>query len=329
MNKKCRLYFSISAALFLLAACTLQTPQAEGPQTLTPIRLPVGFIPNIQFAPLYVAIDRGYYESSGLEVSLDYSMETDSVALVGANEIQFAIASGEQVLLARTQGLPVVYVMEWYEAFPVGIAAMAEEGIQHPSDLEGRRIGLPGQYGASYIGLRALLEAGGLKESDIVMDSIGYNQVEALAAGQDEAVVIYIANEPVQLRAQGYEIDVLQVADYLELVANGLITNETTIKENPELVRSMVKATLQGIEEAHGDPAEAYEISKKYVENLEQADADIQKMVLETSIGLWTGDPAGYSDARAWENMHDILLRMGLLAETQEITNAFTNDYLP
>ena len=56
----------------------------------------------------------------------------------------------------------------------------------------------------------------GLKESDVTLDSIGFNQVEALLADQEQAVVIYANNEPVQLSAQGYDLDVIRVADYVQ-----------------------------------------------------------------------------------------------------------------
>ena len=327
------------AALALLAACARQ-PQTAAPQpqpggesasaeeTLTPVRLPVGYIPDIQFAPLYVAMAKGYFQQEGIQLSLDYSMETDALQLVGVDNLQFAVVSGEQVLLARSQGLPVVYVMAWYQDYPVVVVAPTEEGIQTPQDLEGKRIGLPGLYGANYIGLRALLSAAGLQESDVTLDSIGFNQVEALSAGQEQAVVGYAANEPLVLRARGYSVDVVRVADWVQLASNGLITNETTRAENPELVQGMVTALRRGLEESIANPEEAYEISKDYIEGLADLDPEVQKGKLDVSIEFWKAETLGLSDRAAWENMHNLLLDMGLIQEPLDLDRAFTNDFI-
>jgi len=310
-------------------------PTAAQPLGADPVkvRLPVGYIPNVQFAPLYVAIEKGYYRQAGIELEIDYSFETDAVTLVGANQLQFAVVSGEQVLLGRAQELPIVYVMSWFQDYPVGVAARQTDGIRTPQDLAGKRIGVPVLSGASYIGLRALLSAGGLQESVVTLDVIGFNQVEALAAGQEQAVVVYVANEPVQLETQGIPVDVLRVADYLKLVSNGLITNEATLAADPDLVRRMVQATLQGIADAVADPEQAYQICLKYVENLSQADTAVQKKVLTTSIEFWKTGPSaeapGYSDPQAWENMQQVLLDMDLLAQPLDLSKAYSNDYLP
>jgi len=237
---------------------TYPEPSATSRSALVHIRLPLGYIPNVQFAPLYVAVDKGYFSQAGIDIEFDYSFETDAVALVGANELKFAVVSGDQVLLARSQGLPVVYVLAWYQDYPVSVVSKTGHGILAPEDLAGKQIGLPGLFGTSYVGLRALLSAGGINESDITLDSIGYNQVEALVSDQEEAVVVYSTNEPVQLRHMGYQIDEIKVRDYDHLVSNGLISNETTITQVPDLVRRMDQAILKGIADTIANPDEAY-----------------------------------------------------------------------
>ena len=317
----------LTVIMLALAGCSGAGPQ-PGAGPLTHVRMPLGYIPNIQFAPLYVALDKGYFADSGLDVEFDYSFETDAVSLVGANTLQFAVVSGEQVLLARAQGLPVIYVCAWYQQYPVGVASKVEQGISTPADLKGKRIGLPGLFGANYIGLDALLFSAGLSEKDVILDSIGFNQVAALAADQEDAVSIYTANEPVQLKAQGFELNEIRVADYVQLASNGLITNQTTLDGDPALVLRVTAAFLRGLADTLEDPGTAYDISLKYVDELAKADRSTQMEVLNRSIKLWRTDVLGRSDPQAWQNMQDTLLKMGLLQEPLDLSKAFTNEFI-
>ena len=327
---KPRILIPILLIPLLASACAPSVPAPTATaEELIPVRLPVGYIPNVQFAPLYVAIEKGYFRDVGLDVSIDYSMENDNAVLCATDEIQFAVVSGEQVLLARAQQMPVVYVMAWYQQYPVGIVAKTSSGITSVAELKGKKVGLPGLYGTSYIGAIALLDSAGLKESDVTLDSIGYNQVELLMADKDDAMVIYVANEPVQLEKLGAEITLFKVSDAVDLVANGLITNEKTLAEKPELVQAMVSATLKGLEYTTDHPQEAFEISKKYVENLAEADQEVQMQVLLRSIEHWQAPRMGYSEPEAWQNMQRILLKMGLLSEELDLGAAYDNRFIP
>jgi NitT/TauT family transport system substrate-binding protein len=289
----------------------------------------MGYIPNVQYAPFYMAVEKGYFKDAGIEIEFDYAFETDGVALVGANQSQFALVSGEQVLLARAQGLPIVYILAWYQKYPVSIISMSDKNIKGPLDLRGKKIGLPGLFGANYVGLRALLYTAGIKESDVTLDSIGFTQVEALAAGREDAIVGYAANEPVILHSKGYAVNEIRVADYVQLASNGIITNEKTIAENPELVRGFAAAFLHGLQDTITDPDAAYEVSKKYVENLAQADPLVQKQVLGTSIEQWRAPTPGKSETAAWDNMQKVLLNMKMYTDAQDVSKAYTNDFLP
>jgi NitT/TauT family transport system substrate-binding protein len=310
----------------VLSACGSPQPKDEA---LSKIRLPLGYIPNIQFAPLYAAVEKGFFKEAGLEVEFDYSFETDGVKLVGAGELPFAVVSGEQVLLARAQGIPVTYVAAWYQKYPISVVSKGDLGVASPEDLKGKRIGLPGLFGANYIGLRALLFSAGLNQSDASLEEIGFNQVELFAAGKQEIVVGYAANEPIQLKAQGFDVTELRVADYVQLASNGILASEKVIAEDPELARVFVEAFVKGLQYTIDHPDEVYELSANHIPNFADLDETVQKQILATSAEMWKADRLGYSDPQAWENMQEVLLKMNLISEEQDLNKAFTNEFVP
>ena len=298
------------------------------PASPTKVTLAMGFIPNVQFAPFYVAVNKGYFAEEGLEVEFDYGMETDLLNLVGTDALQFAVASGDQVILARGQGLPVVYVMTYFQRFPVAVVSLEDVPLEEPADLIGRSVGIPGLWGASYIGWLALLDAAGIDEPDIKLKSIGYTQVASLTEGQVDAAVVYAANEPVQLRQAGYRPNVIYVADYMNLVSNGIITNEKTIVERPGLVAGLVRAVLRGLGDTIDHPEEAFEICLEYVPEAGGENRDTQLAVLEESIRFWDSDTLGYSDPAAWEMSQDFMLQVGLAERQTDTDRMYTNDFL-
>lgn len=316
-----RLLLFLFAFSFFLPACStpLETPD------MVQINLPMGYIPDPQYAPFYVAVEKGYFAEEGIALTFDYSFETDGIALVGANQRPFAIASGEQVILARAQDLPVVYVVQWFQRFPIAIISKSSAGIASPQDLAGRSVGLPGFFGASYVGYLGLLQAAGLQPEEVEATDISFTQVESLLTDKVEAVVGYANNEPVQLAAMAEAVNVLYVADYLDMVSNGIITNETIIRENPELVEGFVRAVLRGLADTLASPAEAFEISKNYIEGLD----DTRMAVLEASLPMWQTATPGITNASAWQQTHAVLLGAGLLdAPVENLDGAFTNEFV-
>jgi NitT/TauT family transport system substrate-binding protein len=311
-----------------LSACGSSQVQNDA-GALTRIRLPMGYIPNIQYAPFYTAIENGYFKDAGIEIEFDYSFETDGVKLVGVGELPFAVVSGEQVLLARAQDVPVTYVAAWYQQFPISVVSKSDANISKAEDLKGRTIGLPGLFGANYIGLRALLFSAGLSEADVTLEEIGFNQVELVVADKQNIIVGYAANEPIQLQAQGIDVTELRVADAVQLAANGILASEKVIAENPELVKGFVGAFLKGLQYTIENPDDAFALSAAYIPNFADQDQAVQKEILTTSIEMWTADRLGYSDPQAWENMQNILLEMKLIPEKMDLSKAFTNEFVP
>lgn len=273
--------------LVILAVLLLGTPMVSAQDNARELRFFLTFVPNVQFSPLYVAIEKGYFATPSnvgdlpLDVVIEHGDEPLGVDLIAADEFQFGLISGEQLLAARAAGRPVVFVYEWFQRYPVGIVTPGDSGIETVTDLAGRRVGIPGRFGASYSGLAALLTANGLSEGDINLEEIGFNAPEVVCVGGVEAAVVYINNEPLQIANRAAagdcgsvtDVRVFPVADAVDMVSNGIITNETIIAEEPGLVRQVVSALSAGLRDVIRNPAEAYLISAGYVDGLPLEDA--------------------------------------------------------
>jgi NitT/TauT family transport system substrate-binding protein len=317
----------IALTLVVLTSCAgVAAPQKSAQK----FRLPMAYIPNVQFAPFYVAAEKGYFAAEGIELEFDYSYETDGMKLVGAGKLPFTLASGEQVPLARAQGLPVVYVLQWWQKYPVVVASLAEKNITRPADLNGKSIGVPIFGGASYVGWKGLVWKAGLDESKMKVSDIGYTQVAALSQGKIDAAVVYINNEPIQLARAGQKTNLILVSDYTNMVGNGIVTNEDTIAKQPELVRGFLRAFLHGLRDTLDNPDEAFAICKKTIEGLGKDDATdaAQKDVLTASIALWKSSRLGASDPVAWQTTVDVLKQMKLITGDMPADRLYTNRFV-
>lgn len=278
------------ALLLLLVPVLLSGVQAVAQGVDVPFFLT--FVPNIQFSPLYIADGKGYFTDAGLNLAIQYGDEPDGVDLIAADQIKFGMISGEQVIQARANGRPVVYVYEWFQQYPIGVVVPADSGINSAAALAGLQVGIPGRFGASYTGLTALLNSGGLTEGDIQLEPIGFNAPDVFCLGQLDASVVYVNNEPLQIRqrAEGGDcgdvtgVDVIPVASVADMVSNGIVTNADTIANNPELVQAVVGAFDRGLRDVIQNPAEAYLFTLDYVENLPASEALVTALADEAAL---------------------------------------------
>jgi len=285
-------------SMILILVVTLIPLAGASAQDETDVTLFLSFIPTVQFAPVYVAIENGYFAEEGISLTPEHSFnEADGVDRIAVNDLQFGIISGEQVIVARGAGKPLVYVFEWYHDFPVAIVTPADSGIEEPADLADKKVGIPGPFGASYMGFTAFLAENDLSEDDLTLESIGFTAPESVCEGVVEAAVVYVANEPLTIEENCFPVTVIRISDYANLVSNGLVTNEETIENNPDLVAGLVRALRRGVEFTLENPDDAFTISiENYVLDLPEDEYETQRQVLENSLALWASDELGITN---------------------------------
>ena len=262
----------LTALMISLLICAA----AQAQDNLVEENILLTFVPNIQFAPFYVGIASSIFEAAGFTVSVEHLQEPEVVDLVALGAANYGIVSGEQVILARSQGRDVVYVFEWFQQYPVGLAHDSALDLTDLSDLRDRVVGIPGRYGASYSGLTTLLRSAGLDETDIELNEIGFNAPEVFCLGKVDAAVVYINNEPLRIQQLAdagecgsvNEVAVVSVASQADLVSNGLIVSRAHLENESDSVRRMVGALTDALRATIENPANAYLASLAHVESL-------------------------------------------------------------
>lgn len=320
-------FFSFLMLLTLLLASCGQvvsgTANSSTPTSLKKVSIGLGYIPDIQFAPFYVAQTQGYYRNAGLDVTFHHGIVNDLIGSMVLGRDNLVFASGDEELVARSKGLKVIDVSTIFQKYPVSLIVPAESTIRTLADLKGHTIGEPAPYGATHIGLLALLYQAHLTPADVHIKSIGFTQVAAMIGHHVDAVMGYSNNEPLQLRKQGFAVRTFDVSDYQPLVSNGIITTESTFQSQPQLVQSFVQATLKGLRDVIANPSLAVQISKSYIPGL---NVDQAMSVLQATIPIYRGNGRlGYNDSGIWQSMEQFLVAQNIIPSGQDFSQVYTN----
>jgi NitT/TauT family transport system substrate-binding protein len=330
----------LSVALALAACGPGASPTVIGvgasgsPAATTKLTVGLGYIPNVQFAPFYLADRSGYYRAAGLDVTFQNKIETDLVPLVGQGAIDIGVADGTDVIPAVSQGIPVRYVATIYGTYPSIVFAKASSGIKAAADLRGKKIGIPGKYGSSWIMLQALLQSAGLAPSDVtIVEYPDFGQGVAVQAGAVDAATGFANNEPVQLALAGVQTVILHVDQIIALPGPGLIVGTSTLDTKKAAVTAFVAATLKAMNEIKADPAKGVDASIAAVPELGSNRAT-QVAVLAATIESWPGTATstkglGAIDDLGWAASIDFMTRLGLVPKAVKVADLVREDLLP
>jgi len=310
------------ATVLLALVCSLAGCATAGPETTASagepqrtVRLLLGYQPDVQFAPFYVAQSAGHYADAGLHVEIEHRSAPDVQRLVGDGQAAFGVADATDVMIGRTAGIPITYVGTLYQSFPVALIGEAGTVPDDASGLDGLRIGTPGRFGSSWHALLALLESGGQTEDDVtIREYPQFNQVDGLSNGDVDLITGFRNNEPLRLEARGMEVELLTVDETVPLPGPGIITGDELLADDPELVRAFVTATAAAQRAVIDDPELGFAAAEAAVPTIAE-DPEVARAVLDATIDLWAGDgfEDGAIDEELWASGYATMRRVELI----------------
>ena len=322
----------VSLLLLLLSACgkeeTAKTSGAS--EKLQKVSLMLDWYPNAVHSFLFVAEEKGYFKEQGLDVDIQMPADTnDPLKLVAANQIDMAMSYQPQVLVARSEDIPVQSFGAIVRHPLNQLMVPADGSIQSPKDLAGKTIGYPSIPLDEAI-IQTMVEADGGNAEKVKMVDIGWDLIPAIATKKTDALIGgYINHEKLLLEKEGHPMRTLNpadygVPDYYELV---MVASEKGLKEKPEVFKKVMTAITEGQTYVQEHPEDGLSVLLNHEDKTSPLEKDVETKSLEILLPLMDAKekPFGYQDPEVWKNTAQWLKVNKIIKETSQAEEAFIN----
>lgn len=317
----------LSVVVSIMAGCGTATTKNAGSEK---VQLVLDWTPNTNHTGLYVAKELGYFKEEGLDVDIILPGESGADAVVASGEAQFGVSAQESVTQARVNEVPLVSVAAIIQHNTSGFASPEEHGIQTPKDFEGKTYG---GWGSPVEGavIESLMKEAGGDFSKVTIASIGNADFFTAMKQNIDFAWIYYGWTGVEAELRNEKLNVVWLTDYskkLDYYTPVLVTNETLIAENPELVKKFVKAVSKGYQYAAEHSEEAADVLVKAVPELNK-DLVVASQKWLSPRYIDDAPRWGEQKLEVWENYSGWMAEHGLLEGKFNANDAFTNEFLP
>ncbi len=306
----------------LLVVASLSGCGAAGEDTATAERevsVVMNWLPQAEQGGFWDLSASGIDKKNGLSVTIQPGgPQIQTIPQVASGQAQFGRANADQILLARAQGVPVVGIWANFDTYPQCLIYHPESGIKKIEDVNEHPVAVsPGPNYWLWVKSHYKLDN---------VDEINYTGSLSEFARNDQLVQQCFAfNEPQLAEAQGLSHAEFLISDLGYNPYSGvLFTTEKMIKDNPDLVQSMVDAADEGWIQYMNDP----EVGNEAIKNAGgQEDSGQLEFVHETMKSFF-GAPIGSMVPDRWEALASQMKDAGLVKTDVDWTKAFTTQFL-
>jgi putative hydroxymethylpyrimidine transport system substrate-binding protein len=300
-------------------------------EELIKISVALDWFPYAQHAGLYVAKENGYFTDEGLEVDIHTPADVATILqTVAHGRDDFGLNYQTDLLLARSEGLPVVSIAALVQHPLYALVTLKESGFTRPRDLEGKRVGHAGVPLESLL-LDTVFKADGIEEGieGVEFINVGYDALTGLLGGQLDGISAYYTNQPIIAEIQGQETNVMRVGDYgvPDYYESIIVANEEMVENNPDIVEGFLRAVKKGYEEAAKDPQRAIQLMVRSNPELDVAVAN-NEILLEAPLWFADNGVFGWQEESKWLSYAQWMQDGGLLTKHVDARQAFTNSFI-
>jgi NitT/TauT family transport system substrate-binding protein len=323
---------SISKLFVAVAVASTLAAGISGSATAqTPITFQLNWVAGGANAGFAAALAEGYYKAAGLDVKVVEGNGSGNTAqMVAANQSQIAYADAVAISQLIAKGAPMKVLSTVYQSNPNAVLSLKKTGIKAIKDLAGKKVGVPSGSSQTTM-LPLFLAANGLKESELSLINMPpTSMVPSLLQGQVDAILGSIDAYQIQLEAQGATLDIFRFADFgVPTVSTSIFANNSYIKDNPEVVRKFIAASLKGWSFALDNPEKAVKDLKATFPSMNEKLATSELAAITPLFCSGGAKYIGKAEDALWTKSQDLLSQVKLLPTGTDPKTYYTNDYLP
>ncbi|WP_241675054.1 ABC transporter substrate-binding protein [Paenibacillus luteus] len=307
-----------------------QGQEGTADKPLEKVQVVLDWTPNTNHTGLYVARDKGFFKEQGLDVEIIQPGQSGADQMVASGKVQFGVSYQESVTMARIEGVPLVSIAAVIQHNTSGFASPLAKGIDSPEKFEGKTYGGWGAPVEEAV-IQSLMQEKGADVSKVNLISIGDSDFFTAVKRDIDFAWIYYAWTGVEAELRGEKINMVYLTDYsdkLDYYTPVLTTNESLIKDKPDLVKAFTAAAAKGYEYAIENPEDAAEILIGAEPDL---NADLVRASQKWLSPKYQDDAARWGEQKlsVWENYASWMYEHKLLEKELESEKAFTNEFLP
>jgi ABC-type nitrate/sulfonate/bicarbonate transport system substrate-binding protein len=200
---------------------------------------------NTSVYGLIIAQKEGYLREEGLDVQILSIRGEIAIRTVLAGEVDFFTNAGS-ALAAAVRNVPVKIVTVFQDKPSWDLIALPT--IKSIAQLRGQNVAIMSPEGSLAVVAREILKQNGLDPAkDVNLVVMGGDEVR-LPALQAKAIQATLFNTGTSIKAQREGFTKLASAgDYSNLIQGGLATSDEKIKQNPNKVFRLIRASLKGL----------------------------------------------------------------------------------
>ena len=318
----------VSIVVFLPKALPQKT-------TLVPLKISLNWLHQAQYAGMYVAKEKGFYQELGLDPTfIEYDSATSPIDMLKNGQSDFISIHASDLFRFIDDGIAIKAIAAINETSPYALISLEESNIKTPTSFTGKNLGIKGGTDEGLYLYNILLKEFNINPNTVKFVSTSFDTtiVEDLMSKKVDLIDMYRTDQLYLFDQQGIKYNLIKPELFgYQSYGDIIVTTNKYIEDNPKIVADFVQATITGWQYALDHQDEAVDLTLKYVTNKYYQDKNYESFILSQSEPLIRSSKMakiGDMNYLIWRRQKDFFFKNGIIKNNIDVSQIYTTEFI-